>query len=96
MLRALLADPTPGVQGSAALALARTADPDALPLLVSAYDTALAADASVPYLPEVRATLVRAAVLHSRTDLGVQALLTKAQADPDVSVRFIALVAAAR
>ena len=95
MLQTLLADPTPGVQGSAALALARTTDAGALPLLVSAYDTALTADASVPYLPELRATLIRAAVLHSRTDLGVQALLTKAQTDPDAGVRFIALAAAA-
>jgi len=92
MLRTLLADPTPGVQGSAALALARTADPEALPLLVSAYDTALTADA--PYLPELRATLIRAAVLHSRTDAATQALLTKARADPDPGVRFIALAAA--
>jgi HEAT repeat protein len=93
MLRTLLADPTPGVQGSAALALARTADAEALPLLVSAYDTTLTADASVPYLPELRATLIRAAVLHSRTNASTQALLTKAQADPDPGVRFIALVA---
>ena len=45
MLRTLLADPTPGVQGSAALALARSARRGSAPLLVSAYDAALAADA---------------------------------------------------
>ena len=38
MLRTLLADTTPGVQGSAALALARSADAEALPLIASAYD----------------------------------------------------------
>jgi HEAT repeat protein len=96
MLRTLLADPTQGVQGSAALALARTADAEALPLLATAYDTALAADASLPYLPELRATLLRAAILHSPTAAVTQALVAKAQADPDASVRFIALVAAAQ
>ncbi len=94
MRRTLLADPTPGVQGSAALALARSADPEALPLIVSAYDAALTADASVPYLPELRATLVRAALLHSLTSGPTQGLLAKAQADPDPGVRFIALAAA--
>jgi HEAT repeat protein len=94
MLRTLLADPTPGVQASAALALARSADAEALPLIVATYETALTADASVPYLPELRATLVRAAILHSRTDAATQALLSKAQADPDAGVRFIALAAA--
>ncbi len=94
MLRTLLADPTPGVQGSAALALARSADAEVLPLIASAYDAALTADASVQYLPELRATLVRAAILHSRTDAATQGLVAKAQADPDPGVRFIALAAA--
>lgn len=93
MLRTLLADPTPGVQASAALALARSGEADALPLLASAYDAALTADESLPHLPELRATLVRAAVLHSRTAPETQGLLAKAQADPDAGVRFIALAA---
>jgi HEAT repeat protein len=94
MLRALLADPTPGVPASAALALARSSEPEALPLLESAYDAAVTADQSLPHLPELRATLVRAAVLHSRTAPATQALLAKAQADADAGVRFIALAAA--
>lgn len=93
MLQALLADSTPGVQASAALALARSSETAALPLLESAYDTALTADQSLPHLPELRATLVRAAVLHSRTAPATQALLTKAQTDPDAGVRLIALAA---
>jgi HEAT repeat protein len=93
MLRTLLADPTPGVQASAALALARSGDADVLPLIVEAYDAALTADASLPNLPELRATLVRAAILQSRTNVATQGLLAKAQTDPDPSVRFIALVA---
>jgi HEAT repeat protein len=94
LLRTLLADSTPGVQASAALALARSNDPEALPLLESAYGAALIADQSLPHLPELRATLVRAAVLHSRTAPATQALLAKAQTDPDAGVRFIALAAA--
>ena len=94
MLRTLLADPTPGVAGSAALALARMGDAEALPLVAAAYDAALTADASLPYLPELRATLVRAAILSSRTHAATQGLLAKAQSDPDPGVRFIALAAA--
>ena len=94
MLRTLLDDPTPGVAGSAALALARSGDAEALPLVAAAYDAALTADASLPYLPELRATLVRAATLSSRTHAATQGLLAKAQSDPDPGVRFIALAAA--
>lgn len=95
MLRTLLADSTPGVQASAALALARSGDVEALPLLASAYDTALTVDETLPHLPELRATLVRAAALGARTAPVTQSLLEKAQADPDAGVRFIALAAAA-
>jgi len=94
MLSALLADPTPGVQSSAALALARSGDVEALPFLAAAYDSALAGDASATNLPELRATLVRAAVLSSRTAEPTRALLAKAASDPDAGVRFIALAAA--
>jgi HEAT repeat protein len=95
MLRTLLADPTPGVQSSAALALARSGDAEALPLLATAYDGALAADASATNLPELRATLVRAAVLNSRTADATRGLLRKAASDADAGVRFIALATAA-
>jgi HEAT repeat protein len=95
MLETLLGDPTPGVQSSAALALARLGDAQALPLIAAAYDDALAADASsATNLPELRATLVRAAVLNSRTADATRALLAKAASDPDAGVRFIALAAA--
>jgi HEAT repeat protein len=94
MLRTLLADRTPGVQVSAALALARSGDAEALPLLESAYDAALPAAEPLPHQPELRAALVRAAALHSRTAPATRSLLTKALADPDPGVRFIALAAA--
>jgi HEAT repeat protein len=99
MLQTLLADPTPGVQSSAALALARLSDDaEVLPLIASVYDTALAAapaDASAGHGPELRATLVRSAVLNSPTSDATRALLAKAAADPDAGVRFIALAASA-
>jgi HEAT repeat protein len=97
MLDTLLADPTPGVQSSAALALARISDAAALPQLTAAYDAALAgAEASLGHGPELRATLVRSAVVTAPTADATRALLAKAAADPDPGVRFIALAAAAR
>ena len=93
MLRTLLADPTPGVQPSAALALARSGDPEAAPLLAAAYDAALTTAADAPNLPELRATLVRAAVLSSPAAEATRGLLAKAAADPDAGVRFVALAA---
>lgn len=95
MLNALLADATPGVQSSAALALARSDHPEALPLVAAAYDNALATGTSLGHEPELRATLVRAAVLHSPAAPATVTLLAKAGVDPDPGVRFIALAAAA-
>jgi HEAT repeat protein len=96
MLRTLLADATPGVQSSAALALARTSDPEVLPLIAGAYDAALTTeDAALGHGPELRATLIRSAVLSARSSDVTRALLAKASADPDPGVRFIALTAAA-
>jgi HEAT repeat protein len=96
MLRTLLADSTPGVRSSAALALARSGDVEALPLLAAAYDNALDVGADTTNLPELRATLVRTAVLSSRTAEATRGLLAKAANDPDAGVRFIALAAAAQ
>ena len=99
MLSTLLADPTPGVQSSAALALARSDDAAVLPLLAAAYDaalTAVAAAASLGHEPELRATLVRSAILISPAADATRALLAKAAADPDAGVRFIALAASAK
>jgi HEAT repeat protein len=97
MLQTLLADPTPGVQSSAALALARLGDAAAVPLIATAYERALtASDADATNLPELRATLVRAAALSSPSADATRALLVKAASDPDAGVRFIALAAASR
>jgi HEAT repeat protein len=93
MLERLLADPTPGVQSSAALALARIGDVEALPLIAAAYDAAVTTDAAATNQPELRATLVRAAVLSAPSSDATRALLAKATSDPDAGVRFIALAA---
>jgi HEAT repeat protein len=93
MLSALLADSTPGVHSSAALALARIDDAEALALIASAYETALDPESSLGHGPELRATLVRSAVLNSPTAAVTTELLARASADPDPSVRFIALTA---
>jgi HEAT repeat protein len=93
MLGALLADPTPGVQSSAALALARSAVPEALPLMTASYEAALEAEPSSGHAPELRATLVRAAALRFPAAPATRGLLAKAAADPDPGVRFIALAA---
>jgi HEAT repeat protein len=94
MLRLLLADPTPGVQSSAALALARSASPEALPLMAASYEAALGGEPSHGHGPELRATLVRAAALRFPAAPATRELLAKAAADPDPGVRFIALAAA--
>jgi HEAT repeat protein len=93
MLKALLADTTPGVRASATLALARVDEPDALALLVRSYDDALATASALA--PEARATLVRAAFVQAPTAPTTKDLLAKAAADPDAGVRFIALAASA-
>jgi HEAT repeat protein len=91
MLRALLADPTPGVHSSAALALARVDMAEALPLLTEAYATALATSSTTGFEPELRATLVRAALLQAPAAPTTAELLERASVDPDPGVRFIAL-----
>jgi HEAT repeat protein len=91
----LLADATPGVHSSAALALAQLDDPQVPPLMMSAYDKALVNDSSLGHGPELRATLVRSAVLNAPSAAATRALLEKASGDADAGVRFIALAAAA-
>jgi HEAT repeat protein len=94
LLAPLLDDTTPGVQASAALALARVGDVAALPLLANAYENALgAADTSVRNGPELRATLIRSAVLRAPAAEATRALVVRASSDPDPGVRFIALAA---
>jgi hypothetical protein len=92
LLAPLLQDETPGVQASAALALARIEDVATLPLIAEAYERALGEDgASLGHGPELRATLVRSAMLRAPTAEATRALLAKAASDPDTGVRFIAL-----
>jgi HEAT repeat protein len=93
MLGALLTDTTPGVRASATLALARVDEPDALALLVRAYDEALATPSALA--PEARATLVRAVFVQAPAAPETKELLAKASADPDAGVRFIATTASA-
>jgi HEAT repeat protein len=93
MLDVLLADATPGVHSSAALALARIDDPAAVALIASTYETALDSESALGHAPELRATLVRSAVLGSPAAAATRELLARASADPDPGVRFIALTA---
>lgn len=95
ILTTLLADPTPGVHSSAALALARIDDPAVPSLIATAYDAALDGESTLGHGPELRATLLRSAVLNAPRAPATVALLTKASADPDPGVRFIALAAVA-
>jgi HEAT repeat protein len=90
MLRTLLADPTPGVHSSAARAVAEIGDPDALGLLAGVYETALVAESSLGFEPELRATLVRSALLQAPTAVATAELVARARLDPDPGVRFIA------
>jgi HEAT repeat protein len=89
----LLADSTPGVHSSAALALAQLDDPEVPTLIMSAYETALGKETSLGHGPELRATLVRSAVLNAPSASATRELLEKASADADAGVRFIALAA---
>jgi HEAT repeat protein len=89
----LLADSTPGVHSSAALALAQLDNPEVPALIMSAYETALGNETSLGHGPELRATLVRSAVLNAPNAVATRELLEKASADSDAGVRFIALAA---
>jgi HEAT repeat protein len=93
VVSALLADSTPGVHSSAALALAQLDDPEVPALIMSAYETALGDETSLGHGPELRATLVRSAVLNAPNAPATRELLAKASADSDAGVRFIALAA---
>jgi hypothetical protein len=89
----LLADATPGVHSSAALALAQLDDPQVPALIMSAYEKALGSETTLGHGPELRATLVRSAVLNAPNAPATRELLAKASADADAGVRFIALAA---
>jgi HEAT repeat protein len=90
----LLDDPNPPVRLSAALAFARIDQPDAFDGLVRAYGLDYGAEEGVSRAPEVRASLLRAALLRDRRDPRTIKLVNTAKGDADTAVRFIGLAAA--
>lgn len=90
----LLADETAPVRLSAALAFASLDQPEALDGLARAYALDYGSEQGVSRTPEVRASILRAALLRFPQEAKVRQLSTTASKDPDPAVRFIALSAA--
>lgn len=87
----LLDDPLPAVRLSAARALARVDQADALEGIVEAYGRDYGEEGGVPRTPEVRASLLRGVLLRFPADSRSRKLLAEAAQDADPAVRFIAL-----
>ena len=94
ILQRLLADEDAAVRLSAARALARLDQPDAIAGLAAAFPLDFGAEGGVERTGAVRAALLRAALLRFPGDARTAALLAAARQDPDAAVRFIALVGA--
>jgi HEAT repeat protein len=94
MLVALLRDPSAAVRSSAALALARMADPAALDGVGPALDVDYGALEGRSVNPEQHAHLVRSAALRFPGDARLPALLQKASESKAPTVRFLALAEA--
>ena len=93
VLEGLLANPEPAVRLSAALALARLDQPEAIHGLGRAFALDYGSEGGVRRTPEVRASLLRAALLRFPSDAVTAEIGALAAKDDDPGVRFIALVA---
>ena len=93
ILVSLLDDRSDRVRLSAAYALAAMKAPAALDGLGHALEVDYGSDEKRPRAPEVKAALVRSAVLRFDHDPRTRALLQKASGSPIPSVKFLALVA---
>ncbi len=93
VLEGLLANPEPAVRLSAALALARLDQPEAIRGLGRAFALDYGSEGGVRRTPEVRASLLRAALLRFPSDPVTAEIKVLAGRDEDPGVRFIALVA---
>jgi HEAT repeat protein len=92
----LLADGNAPVRLSAALAFSRLDQPESLDGLARAYALEYAGEKGVSRTPEVRASLLRAALLRFPKDARTRQLISSASTDSDSAVRFIGLTATAR
>jgi hypothetical protein len=92
VLEGLLASAEPAVRLSAALALARLDQPDAMRGMARAFALDYGVENGVPRTPEVRASLLRAALLRFPADPLTADVLTLARRDADPGVRVIAVV----
>ena len=93
ILVSLLDDRSDRVRLSAAYALAAMKAPAALDGLGHALEVDYGSEEKRPRAPEVKAALVRSAVLRFDHDPRTRALLQKASGSPIPSVKFLALVA---
>lgn len=94
LLQRLLADEDPAVRLSAASALTRLDQPEALAGLAAAFPLDFGAENGVERTGAVRAALLRSALVRFPDDPRTAELVTAARRDPDGAVRFIALVGA--
>src|SRR6185436_8829799 len=92
ILEGLLANLEPAVRLSAALALVRLDQPEAISGLAKAFDLDYGVEHGVPRTPEVRASLLRAARLRFPADPRTAQIFARARKDADPAVRLIALV----
>jgi HEAT repeat protein len=93
LLLRLLDDPAPPVRLSAARALACLDSQDAIAGMEKAFGREYGDEGGAPRTAEVRAALLRAAVLRFPHDAATRRLLVAGASDADPGVRFIALTA---
>jgi len=91
VLRRLLDDEVPAVRLSAARALASLDSPDALDGIIVAFGKDFGDESGISRTAEVRAALLRAALIRFPDDPRTRKLLDAAAADADPGVQFIAL-----
>jgi HEAT repeat protein len=92
ILETMLADAEPATRLSAAVALVRLDQPEAIAGIAKAFPLDYGIEDGVPRTPEVRASLLRAARLRFPTDPRTAQMFALGANDEDPAVRFVALV----
>ena len=92
ILEGMLANPEPAVRLSAALALVRLDQPEAIAGIAKAFALDYGTEGGIPHTPQVRASLLRAARLRFAGDPRTQQIFSAGAKDEDAAVRFIALI----
>ena len=92
VLEAMLADPEPAIRLSAAVALVRLDQPEAIGGIGKAFSLDYGVEDGVPRTPEVRASLLRAARLRFPADPRTAQIFALGRKDADPAVRLVALV----